>query len=91
MEINQTKVVPVIAKELRIHIKVCDRFSAVICDEAGNELGGQEDGYVPDFMPGPHYGDYLILNIDLDTGRVTNWETPSREEVEAFINGDSDD
>lgn len=39
MEINQTKVVPVIAKELRIHIKVCDRFSATLHDDAGNVIG----------------------------------------------------
>jgi hypothetical protein len=85
MEINQTKVVPVIAKELRIYIKVRDQFCASIHDDAGNDLGGQADGYVPGFMPGQHYGDYLILNIDLDTGLITNWEKPTREEVEAFI------
>lgn len=91
MEISQTKTVPVIAKELRIHIKVSDQFCATIRDDAGIELGGQEDGYVPGFMPGQHYGDYLILNIDLDTGQITNWTAPTREEVEAFIRGGSDD
>ncbi len=85
MEISQTKTVPVQAKTLRIHCKVSDRFSAGVMDENGNELGGQDDGYVPDFMPGDHYGDYIILEIDLDTGQVTNWKSPTAEEIEAFI------
>jgi len=91
MEISQTKVVPVVAKELRIHLKVSDMFSAAVHDDAGNELGGQEDGYVPDFMPGQHYGDYVILNIDLDTGQITNWKKPTAEQIEKFIGSDSDE
>lgn len=91
MEISQTKTVPVVAKELRIHLNVSDMFSAGIYDESGKELGGQDDGYVPDFMPGDHYGDYVILNIDLDTGLVTNWKAPSREQIEKFIAGESED
>ncbi len=90
MQINLTKVVPVDAKELRIHIKVSDRFTAAIYDQDGKEIGGQDDGYVPDFMPGQHYGDYVILNIDLDSGRVTNWKTPTAEQVEEFISGEED-
>jgi len=85
MQISQTKTVPVNAKELRIHIKVCDRFSATVHDESGAQIGEQEDGYVPGFMPGQHYGDYLILNIDLDTGQITNWQAPTADEIEAFI------
>lgn len=91
MEISQIKTVPVQAKTLSIHIKVSDRFSAEIKDENGKVIGGQEDGYVPGFMPGEHYGDYLILDIDLDTGAVTNWKVPSVEQVEEFIAPDNDD
>lgn len=91
MEISQTKTVPVVAKTLAIHMKVRDRFQAVILDENGKELGGQDDGYVPDFMPGVHYGDYVILNIDLDTGVVTNWQPPTPGQIEKFIAGDDDD
>ena len=90
MEISQTKKVPVNAKELRIHLKVSDRFTAHIHDQDGAELGGQDDGYVPDFMPGQHYGDYVILNIDLDTGQVLNWKAPSAEQVEEFIRGEDE-
>lgn len=88
MQINQTKVVPVEAKEIRINIKVSDWFTASIHDQDGVEIGGQADGYVPDFMPGEHHGDYVILNIDLDTGRITNWKVPTAEQIESFICGD---
>lgn len=90
MQINRTMTVPVDAKELRIYIKVSDRFTASIHASDGTEIGGQDDGYVPGFMPGQHYGDYVILNIDLDTGLVTNWKAPTAEEVEAFIGNDED-
>jgi hypothetical protein len=88
VEISQTKTVPVNAKELRIHLKVSNSFCAHIHADSGEELGGQDDGYVPKFMPGEHYGDYVILNIDLDTGQITNWKAPKAEEVEEFIRGD---
>lgn len=91
MEISQTKIVPVIAKTLRICVKCSDRFAADILDETGKEIGGQDDGYVPDFMPGEHYGDYVMLDIDLDTGNIANWKKPDAAEIEKFIaNGDDD-
>ena len=86
MNISQTKTVPVQAKTLQIHIKVRDQFTASILDDEGNELGGQDNGYVPGFMPGQHYGDYIILDIDLDTGHVTNWKTPDAKAIEEFLN-----
>jgi hypothetical protein len=85
MEVNQIKTVPVQAKTLRMCLKVCDQFGADILDENGAILGGQDDVYVPSFMPGQHYGDYVMLDIDLDTGMVTNWEKPSSTEIEEFI------
>ena len=60
MEINQQKTVKVNAKTLRIHCKVSDRFTYAIDDEQGEEIHCQDDGYVPDFMPGEHYGDYVV-------------------------------
>lgn len=85
MEISQTKSVHVQAKTLRLHLKVSDMFTATIHDENGAELGGQDDGYVPSFMPGQHYGDYVYLHIDLDTGQVVNWKVPTAEQIESFI------
>jgi len=42
----------------------------------------EHNGYVPALMPGKHYGDYVMLDIDLDTGRILNWKKPSVETVE---------
>ena len=85
MEINQQKTVKVNAKTLRIHCKVSDRFTYAIDDAQGDEIYNQDDGYVPDFMPGKHFGDYVILDIDLDTGMVTNWMQPTAAQIEAAI------
>ena len=83
-EINMTKPVRVQAKELRLHIKVRDAFDATLHDQHGEELVSYE-GYVPDFMPGEHFGDYLILEIDLDSGQIMNWKIPKAAQIEEFI------
>lgn len=79
------KTVTVQAKEVRMHLKVCDNFTASLNDQDGAEICAQEDGYVPGFMPGEHYGDYVILNIDLETGLVTNWNTPSTKKIVEWV------
>ena len=89
-KINMKKTVSVEAKTLKIHCKVTDRFCASILDQDGKEIFDQEDGYVPDFMPGQHYGDYIVLDIDLDSGQVVNWSTPSAEQVQEWMSGDGD-
>ena len=76
MEIGQTKIVPVQAKTLSIHCKVSDMFTAQILDEQGVVLDGQDDG------------DYVILDIDIDTGQITNWKVPTAEQIQNFINQD---
>ena len=86
MKINMTKPVQVEAKTLKLHMKVCDQFEADLVDQHGEVLKAYE-GYVPDFMPGEHYGDYLILDIDLDTGTITNWKPPTAKAIEEFVNG----
>jgi hypothetical protein len=79
------------AKEIRMCLKVSDRFGASIHDEEGNVIGGQNDGYVPGWMPGGG-GDYVELDIDLDTGMVTNWKTPNPKDIAKFIsNGEGDE
>jgi hypothetical protein len=87
MQISMTKQVPVEAKTLKLHMKVCDQFEADLEDQDGQTLKRYE-GYVPKFMPGDHYGDYLILDIDIDTGQIVNWTKPDAEELEAFISDD---
>jgi hypothetical protein len=90
MEINVTKEVKVNAKTLKLHLKVCDRFTCSIEDQHGEEIKEYDD-YVPSFMPEEHFGDYVILDIDLDTGQITNWKKPEPEQMEDFINGSDDE
>jgi hypothetical protein len=85
VEITISEKKPAIAKTLKIHCNVADMFTAEIVDADGKVLGGQNDGYVPDFMPGQHYGDYVILDIDLDSGMVTNWRAPKPEQIQEFL------
>lgn len=87
MEIDAVKTVKVQAKTLSIYMKVCDTFDAHLKDQDGNTIKDYE-GYVPEFMPGEHYGDYLILDIDIDNGTITNWKQPTKEQIEEFIQSD---
>jgi hypothetical protein len=43
---------------------------------------GEYDGYVPDFFPGQHFGDYVELEIDVDTGMILNWKKPSKAQLD---------
>jgi hypothetical protein len=88
MKIDKQKTVQVEAKELRIYMKVRDTFSADLCDADGETIHRQEDGYVPGFMPDDHYGDYLILNIDIDTGQVVNWTPPTKQQIVDWMTRD---
>ena len=85
MKINQQKTVQVDVKTVSIYCKVSDRFTYQLKDAEGAIVHYQDDGYVPDFMPGEHYGDYVILDIDLDTGMVTNWHKPTAAQIESAI------
>lgn len=86
MEIDFEKKVRVQAKTLKIHMKVCDEFAAKLCDQDGDVLKDYE-GYVPGFMPGQHYGDYVILDIDIDSGQITNWRKLGASDIEEFMTG----
>lgn len=89
MEVNIPKTVKVNAKVMKLHIKVCNRFEGDLVDKDGDVLKSYE-GYVPGFFPGQHYGDYLILDIDIDTGVILNWVTPEAEEIEQFVKGEEE-
>ncbi|MBS5839499.1 MAG: hypothetical protein KID05_10060 [Pseudomonas sp.] len=90
MQINQQKTVQVDVTEMRLHIKVCDRFEADLKNAQGADVGGYT-GYVPDFFPGAHFGDYLMLNIDLETGQIKNWQKPVAADIEKMIEVGDDD
>ena len=66
---------------LKISAKCSDLFFAQLFDADGNQVGNDYDGYVPDFMPGEHWGDYVTLEIDTDTGRIVNWKKPTKAEL----------
>jgi len=90
MELKIKKEVTVRAKTVSIYCKVSDSFTASILDQDGETIFDQDDGYVWGFMPGDHYGDYIILEIDIETGKITNWETPDVTEIESLINKTDD-
>lgn len=65
-------------KTITISAKCSDLFSASLDD------GREYDGYVPDFFPGEHYGDYVELEIELATGKILNWKVPTKKDLEIF-------
>lgn len=90
MEINMFKQVKVNAKTIKVHCKVSDSFSGGIYDQDGQELLDIDHDYVPPFFP-EGGGDYLILDIDLDTGFIKNWEAPAAEEIQDYIKAMQED
>ena len=90
MEIGIKKTVNINVKKLSLQIKVTDRFYADLIDEQGEVVGNIEHD-VPNFFPGDHYGEYLYLDIDIETGQITNWNKPTAKQIEAIINGDNED
>lgn len=85
MKINAKKTIQVDVTTIRVCAKVRDSGSYDLLDAEGGHVAGREDGYVPDFFPDQHYGDYLYLDIDLETGRITNWKKPTQGQIEDFI------
>ena len=85
MKVGIKKTVEVEAKTLKMTVKCSDAFHCKIFDQDGDKLIDYE-GYVPDFFPEKHYGDYVILTIDLDTGRILNWKATS-EDLTKFLGG----
>jgi len=73
---------------LSICVKCSDAFTARLFSMDEIEPIATHDGYVPDFMPEEHYGDYVELDIDIDTGRIINWKTPTDKELKTQLNGE---
>lgn len=68
------------AKTINMCAKCSDMFGASVLDKDGKELFDY-DGYVPGFFPGEHYGDYVILEIELATGKILNWKAPTEKQL----------
>lgn len=84
MKIGIKKTVEVEAKVIQVHCKVRDEGSYILKDQDGAEICCK-DGYVPGFFPGNHHGDYLILDIELETGKILNWVPPMPEQLMKFV------
>jgi hypothetical protein len=69
---------------LRIVAKCSDRCCAFLETKDG-EILKEHDGYVPEMMPGEHYGDYIEIDIDIETGMILNWKKPSQAALNRFI------
>lgn len=69
---------------LKIRAKCSDMFSATLTDEKTGIRKGY-DGYVPSFFPGEHYGDYVMLTIDVDTGKILDWNKPTQANLKIFV------
>jgi hypothetical protein len=86
MKIPRKVVETIEAKYVRFHAKMRDEGTYILLDESKNEIK-EHEGYVPSFFPygvnneGEHYGDYVDLVIDLETGIVANWKAPEPMEV----------
>ena len=65
---------------ISISAKCSDLFSAnlMVNDE---DVGEEYNGYVPDFFPTEHWGDYVNLDIDIETGNIVNWKVPTEEDL----------
>lgn len=75
-------------KTLFINAKCSDLFSAFLYDD--NKIVGEYDGYVPSFMPGEHYGDYVELEIDIETGKILNWKKPTKKQLDEVFKKDKE-
>lgn len=89
MEIGIKKEVEIGAKTLHVFAKIGDRGSYTLLDQENKEIHSEE-GYVPAFMPGEHYGDYLDLKIDIDSGQIINWRSGFKDELMLWVEGDDD-
>lgn len=67
-------------KTLSVSAKCSDMFAATLVGDDEREY----DGYVPGWFPNPnaqHYGDYVILQINIETGQILNWKKPTQKQL----------
>ena len=65
------------ARTIMISAKCSDLFYAELFD------GRVYEGYVPDlFTDGKGGGDFVRLEIDLDTGKIVDWEKPTEDDLD---------
>lgn len=69
-----------IIQTLHVTGKTSDLCAIQAYGPDGEFIDGYE-GYVPKFFPGEHYGDYLELHIDVQTGQILNWPKDLSQDV----------
>lgn len=72
---------------IRVNAK-CSDLCWMALDQADGKRVGEYNGYVPSFFPNPttdHYGDYIELNIDVDTGQIIGWKKPTEAQLKAMF------
>lgn len=58
---------------IRVCAKCSDMWSHEVIGAKGQTLSSYS-GYVPSFMPGEHFGDYIMIDIDPYTGKIVDWK-----------------
>lgn len=64
---------------LSICAKCSDMFSSTLSLPDGTTY--DYEGYVPNFFPDDHWGDYIMLDIDINTGQILNWKIPTEVDL----------
>jgi len=72
------------SKVIHMSAKCSDMFGAILFVD-GKQVGKDYSDYVPDFFPGRHFGDYVELEIDVDTGKILNWKKPTEDQLDEIF------
>ena len=84
IELDITVPQKVRAKIISISAKCSDLCSSELTDDQDATICEQADGYVPGWFPDGG-GDYVVLDIDLETGQILNWSKPTAKQLQDWI------
>lgn len=74
-------------KTIEFCIKTVDSLFIECLNKKGETVGLYND-YVPQFFPSrhgsPHWGDYIMFDVDFHSGKITNWERPTDGQLKRF-------
>jgi hypothetical protein len=90
VKIGKKKTVELDAKVIKVHAKPCDAGGYSLVDQDGEVIHDKPDDYVPGWFPDGG-GDYIVLDIEIDTGKILNWTPPTRKQLEKWIEKDGDE
>lgn len=69
-------------RKLQISAKCSDMFWGRLTED-GKELG-EYSGEVPKFLGPDGYGDYVEMEIDVDSGQILNWKA-TKKDLKVFL------